>query len=298
LLFKPEPPTPYGCANLPEPYFVQDRLLDPPDFPQPGWVFAADVGLVGPHIIGTLTNTLPNGDTVRLPVAGFDWTAAPRVQAGYRLPSGVGELALAYRFLTTTGNGATSGLDAPACLHSRLDFNVVDFDYLSREFSLLPHWDMKWHVGLRYLNLYFDSRADEPFDLAVAGSGVFEQRFSNSYWGIGPHAGLELARPFEGSGLSFVGRVDAAGVLGRIRQGFFEKSVTFVDTSSRISSSQEVPSLDLQAGLSWTPPQWQQAELFVGYDFEYWWHVGNLSAAGTSAQMSVQGVLLRLAINY
>ena len=300
-LLAPAPLTPpYGCANLPEPYFVHDPLLDPPDFPQPGWLFSAEVGLVGPHIYatGTLAAGLPNGDVVNLPVAGFDWTAAPRLLAGYRLPSGFGEFALAYRGLSTDGNGSAPGLDTTAALRSRLDFNEVDFDYLSREFSLMPHWDMKWHAGLRYLYLYFDSRADEPFPAAAAGSGIFEQRFSNSYWGVGPDAGLELARHMEGSGLSFVGRLDAGGVLGRIRQGFFDRTVGLVDTEARFSGSQEVPMLSVETGVSWKPAQLPQAELFVGYDVEYWWHVGSLNSLGTAANMSMQGVLVRLAINY
>ncbi len=231
-------------------------------------------------------------------MAGFDWTVAPRLLAGYRLPSGAGEFALAYRGLSTTGNSTASGLDGPASLHSRLNFNEVDFDYLSREFSLLPHWDMKWHFGLRYVYVFFDSRADEALDIAAAGSCTFQQRFSDSYWGFGPHAGLELERHVEASGLSFVGRIDAGGVLGRIRQGFFEKSVALVDTEAHNSGSQEVPILDLQAGLSWKPTQFPQAELFLGYNFEYWWHVGSISNAGSSADLSVQGVLLRASINY
>ena len=85
-----------------------------------------------------------------LPAAGLDWTVAPRLEVGYRLPSAFGDVRrLSYRFLATDGNGSTSGLDGTASLHSRLDFNQIDLDYLSREFSLAPHWDMKWHFGLR-----------------------------------------------------------------------------------------------------------------------------------------------------
>jgi hypothetical protein len=305
---KPAPATTYGCADLPEPYFVPDPLLDKPDFAAPGWFLDADVGFAGPHIKGVETdanaggNTLPNIES--LPTAGLDWTVAPRLQLGYRLPSAFGEIALSYRFLVTDGNGSTSGLDGTAALHSRLDFNQVDLDYLSREFSLAPHWDMKWHFGIRLAQVYFDSRADEPQALAAAGSTIFEQRFSNSYWGIGPHASLELQRDVEGTGLSFVGRIDGATLLGRINQGLFEESTKLApngqiaSAESHLSGTQDVPILNVQAGIGWRPPQYPQAQLFLGYNYEYWWNVGKISNQGTAAELSVEEIILRLTVNF
>ena len=307
-LLQPASATQYGCADLPEPYFVPDPLLDRPGCASPGWFLNAEVGFAGPHIIGVQTNAgTPVGnvpDVLFVPAAGLDWTVSPRLQFGYRLPSAFGEFALSYRFLATDGNGSTNGFDGPAALRTRLDYNVIDVDYLSREFSLAPHWDMKWHIGLRLAELYYDSRADEALALAAAGSTIFEQRFSNSFWGIGPHAGLELQRAVEGTGLSFVGRIDAATLLGRIRQGFYEQSTTlapngqFTTFEDRYSGSQDVPILSVQAGVSWRPTAFPQAQLFFGYDFEYWWNVGKLSNIGTAAALSDQEILLRLAFNY
>jgi hypothetical protein len=307
-LMAPAPASPYRCADLPEPYFVHDALLDPPDFPRPGWFLNAEIDIVAPHIIGVQTDTVQIGanapDIVALPAAGLAWTVAPRLQVGYRLPSAFGEFALAYRGLSTSGNATTAGLDGTAALHSRLDFNQIDADYLTREFSLLPCWGMKWHLGLRLAYVYYDSRADEPTDVAAAGSTVFEQRFSNSYWGLGPHAGVELERRFEGTGLSVVGRIDGAGLLGRIRQGFFEQSTTldangqFTTGETPHSGSQDVPILNLQIGVAWHPPSYPDAQLFLGYVYEQWWNVGKISSVGTAAQLVDQGILLRLAINF
>jgi len=309
-LMKPTSATPlYGCAPLPEPYFVQDPLLDPPDFPHPGWVIRAEIDAVGPHVKGVLSGMVqvPNAampDTVSLPTASLRWTAAPALQIGYRLPSGFGEFALGYRGLYSSGNDTTAGMDCTSFLHSQLNVTQIDFDYLSREFSLLPHWNMKWHVGVRLAYVYFDGQALEPIDVAAAGSTIFEQRFSNSYWGIGPHAGVELQRTFGGSGVSFITGLDLATLLGRVKQGFFETSTMQDDNGQLLtgenvmSGSQDVPVVNFQAGIAWQPPEFPQAQLFVGYTYEYWWNVGRLSNAGTSAQLIDQGVAVRLAINY
>jgi hypothetical protein len=301
----------YGCAPLPEKYFVQgDPLLDPPELPQPGWFIDVGVGVVKPHFTGIMgSNTVQIGnlppDTVAgLPSASLDWTGAPQLQIGHRLPTGFGEFALSFRGLGTQGTGSIPAADGLAVLRSRLDFSQIGADYLSREYSLLPEWDMKWHLGVRLVYLYFDSRADEPFDLAAAGSGVFEQRTTNSYWGIGPNAGLELARRVDGTGLSFVGRVDCATVLGRIRQGFFETSTTtgpggqFLSGETRISGSQDVPLVNVQVGLSWNPPIRPCTQLFLGYNYEHWWNIGKVSNFGTAGELTDQGLLLRLAINF
>ena len=40
-------------------------------------------------------------------MAQLDWTVSPRFELGYRLPSGFGELDVAFRFLMTQGSGST-----------------------------------------------------------------------------------------------------------------------------------------------------------------------------------------------
>ena len=70
--------------------------------------------------------------------------------------------------------------------------NVGDVDYAAHETSLGPNWLMKWRIGLRFAGLSFDSQAVEPLAAAAAGSGIFRRRNENDYFGVGPHAGLEL----------------------------------------------------------------------------------------------------------
>jgi hypothetical protein len=310
LLQGPPAAPPYSCDPLPGPYFERDPEIDPPTLPPPGWFGDVELGIVVPHVKNQLVDVVQIGtnapDTVMLTGADLNWTVAPRFEVGYRLPSGFGEFAVAYRFLASEGTQTVLGVDAPAALKSRLDLNVIDLDYASREFHTyqFPNLEMKWRFGLRWANVYFDSRAVEPFDAAAAGSGVFEQRSSNSYWGIGPHAGLELSRRFQDSGLSLIGKVDGATLLGRIRQGFFETSTTagpdgqLLTGTTRESGSQSVPMLNTFVGLRWDPPRNHKVHVLLGYEYEYWWNVGRDSATASRAAMFDQGVLLRAEFNY
>src|SRR5262249_53403703 len=152
------------------------------------------------------------------PPAALDWTAAPRFEVGYRLPSGFGQFAFAYRFLISEGTETLFGPDAPAAFKSRLDINIVDLDYVSREFFTFqwPYCTLTSRFGLRWADAFFDARAVQPFAAAAGGTGILETYASNNFWGVGPHMGLELARRWENSGLTLVGRVDGATLLGRL----------------------------------------------------------------------------------
>ena len=80
--------------------------------PQPGWLVDVEVGVLLPHIVNEMHDAVTvNGVTsrVQLPGGTLDWTAAPRVELGYRLPEGFGEIDLAYRFLGAQGTGTVSG---------------------------------------------------------------------------------------------------------------------------------------------------------------------------------------------
>jgi hypothetical protein len=312
-LLAPAPPLAPPPPPPDRPYFQPDRLLDPPELPQPGWFFNLDVGVIKGHVKNQLSTTVQNpatgnADLVGLPSASLDWAISPRLEVGYRLPSGFGGVALSYRFLATQGSGLVDGTDGPTRLSSLLDINQADLDYVSEEFSLWPKWDMRWRLGLRYAYVYFDSRADEAFDLAAAGSGVFRTRTTNSYVGLGPHTGLELARQLGPSGLSFVAKGEFSLLVGRIRQQFLETTTTLgadgrpLVGALSVSDSQGVPVLGVQAGLSWQPPRYPSVQLFLGYQYEYWWCVGLLSninnLAGTFGEVADQGFVLRAEFNY
>jgi hypothetical protein len=310
LFEQPSPTPPYACDPLPGPYFELDPRLDPPWLPQPGWFADVEVEIAAAHVKNRLTDIVQVGtrtpDTVHVPPATLDWTGAPRFEVGYRLPSGFGEFAVAYRFLTSEGTGTVFGPDALAAVKSRLDINIVDLDYTSREFFTFqwPYCAMRWRFGVRWADAFFDARAVQPFAAAAAGTGIFETYASNNFWGVGPHAGLELARRWDSSGLALVGRVDGATLLGRLRQNFSETSTTvgangpFLAGSTRQSVSQDVPIITAFLGLRWQPPRYPSVGISAGYEYEYWWNVGRNSSTSSRGELSDQGILLRAEFNF
>jgi hypothetical protein len=299
-LYMPQNPT-FTCDEPAAPYFDCDPRVDPPVLPQPGWLFDVEVGILLPHVRNEMYDAVTvKGVTspVKPSSAPLDWTAAPRVELGYRLPEGFGEIDLAYRFLGSQGTGTVSGPsaapDGPATLTSRLDIQVADLDYASNELSICTWW-MKWRLGMRGADVYFDSRADESLAAAAAGSGIFERRVTNNFWGFGPHGSLELERRLDW-GLTVVGRIDVAELLGRVDQGFFEESTTHVSGQTLRSNGGDVPQINASLGVAWRPQRLQALRLFAGYEYEYWWNVGRFS--DPQGEVFDQGVLLRADFNY
>ncbi|MDB5307970.1 MAG: hypothetical protein JWO38_2172 [Gemmataceae bacterium] len=306
-LFRQAPaPMPYACAPLPGQYFERDPLLDPPQFPQPGFVAGVEVQAVVPHIFNQLANGAtvgPNAiDSIRVPVSGLNWGVSPRVEAGYRLGSGFGEFLLSYRYLGVTGSSTTPRPDGPASLHSRFDFSVIDLDYASREFTPWEHWGMKWRAGLRMVYLFYDTQLDQSFGLASAGSGILQERAFNDFKGFGGHAGVELDRDLNQylPGLTAVAKLDFGSTFsGRIKQGVSQTTTAPSFAFGGIDNSQTVPTLAGQFGLSYVPPG-SRLNLFVGGLYEYWWNVGRLSSFSvfSRGEMSITGITARLTWNY
>jgi hypothetical protein len=304
LFLQPPAAAPYACAPLPGAYFERDPLLDPPQFPEPGFFAGVTVQAAAPHVFNSLANGVSVGsnapDTLRIPVAGFDWTVVPRVEVGYRLPSGFGDFSFAYRGMASSGTAGVPGPDAPATLHSRVDLNALDFDYASREFTPWANWGMRWRLGTRLAFIYYDSSAQEPSGAAAAGTGVFEAGAFNSFVGVGPHIGLELDRCLGPAGLALVARTDVASLLGHQHQGVSVTSTAGTTDSGFIANGQDVVSLGGELGLRWWPPGGRGANFFAGYQYEYWWNVGRLSNFSTLSRgdLSIQGLTLRAQYNF
>ena len=266
------------------PYFVADPLLDGP-FPPPGWFGGAEIQVVKPHLINRLKNDVQNSaqrsqgtsTTVALPSAPLDWTVAPRFFVGYRLPSGFGEFAVAYRYLATVGSAGVRGVDGPASLHSRLAFNMIDLDYSSRQLNLGHSWDMKWTFGFRILSLFFDSRSDQPLAQAAAGSGIYQEREFNNLVGLGPHTALDMARHLGDSGWALRLRTDFSSQFDWINTGFFTRSTSRgpagqpLAGQSYLFGHQNSPIINIQAGLSWQPSRFSSTRFFLGYQYENFW---------------------------
>ncbi|HLW68834.1 MAG TPA: Lpg1974 family pore-forming outer membrane protein [Gemmataceae bacterium] len=314
-LYQPLPPASsiYAPVEMPGPYFEPDPNLDPPMFPQPGWFGRVDAALVWPQITNGLNAASQispivgplSGVPLTLPYAPFSVTVSPYINVGYRLQSGFGEIGVGYRFLGSSGTGTTAGLDATAQLTSHLFLNVSDLDYSSRQFSVTEFWSMKWHAGLRVATIYFDSIADEPLAAAAAGTGIFEQRTTDTYWGVGFHYGLELVRRLGSSGFALLLSADGSEIVGRNNQGYFEKAIGGAQGATLLANTQTVPALNAFAGLTWQPPEHCRLRATLGYMFDYWWGIGRMSSVGAGtlvptpdAEMGNQGFVLRIDFNY
>ncbi len=105
----PLPPPATAPANLPGPYFEHDRLLDPAELPQPGWLGEIQAIAANPHvrywsrINGSVEIPGIGTRNVSVPGAHLAWAASPSVLLGYRLPAGFGEFTVGYREMASAG---------------------------------------------------------------------------------------------------------------------------------------------------------------------------------------------------
>jgi hypothetical protein len=270
-------------------------------------VAVADLLLTAPHLKNRLSGTVPlaaispaglalvgTTASVQLPGAELDWTVSGHLEAGYRFPEGAGEVLLGYRWLVTDGRSTDADADiAGASVRTRLDVDLWDLVYASREISLEPALAMKWRVGVRLGHVYFDNGVEDP---ALAA------RTSNSFLGAGPVAALELHRRIcTVPGLDAFARLVGAALLGRVKQSFEETialaGVPLAGGAATQTGSQTAPILHAQVGLGYRPPGWDDRLRFaLGYDFEEWWFVGRLG--DSRADLTTHGILFRAEFNY
>ncbi len=284
-------------------------MLDLPQLPPLGWFAEVDTALLLMHVerqsfLASPPPLVTAGAKAGaggfplgyVPQAHLDGTVSPRFQVGYRLPSGFGEFALSYRFLATTGEQTFVNNNGPSSLRGRLDLNVADLTYASHEISLWSCADMRWHVGGRFSNVFFDDHLSTPQALAAAGDGVSDQRFSNHFYGFGPVFGLQLTGHVEeASALTWLVRIEGAWVFGRIGQSYSQVGpLPGPGFKAPFSSSQDAPTLNVQAGLRWRARP--GLDLFAGYQFEYWWEVGRLGNIDSRGEFYDQGIIARASL--
>jgi hypothetical protein len=311
---RPLPPPPSPTPAFPAPVLLTNGPVVPPGAfhglaPPPGWFGAIDLGVVVPHIKNRLQERvrIVNGFStlVHLPTAELDWTVAPRFELGYRLPDELGEFLVSYRFLVSegfaSGRSEVIGLTTHGRLRSRLDLNVIDLDYAQREYGLGPNWDVKWRVGARIANVFFDSRSTLRFTVEDENFEMVERlRTSNYFFGAGPHVGLDLARRLGGSGLAVFTRLEGALVVGRINQSFsdsfaFDNGFALGGARSQ-HGTQAVPVLNVQAGFAWAPSVCPWTRLSAGYQYEHWWELGDVG--NSKAELWDQGLFFRAEYKY
>ena len=328
-LFAPAPSLAGEAIPTNSPYFTPDPLLDFAPSAPPGWFAGAEAQIVKPHLLTRYANSvfpgkvthdtsglLPlrgNSTIVNLPSANLNWTCAPRVFAGYRLPSGFGEFMVAYRHLGTTGIGSVPDTNGPVSLNSRFALDMIDFDYNSRELSLWPQWDMKWTIGMRTLFLFDAQQGTQPFDQALGSNNIVLARQSSNFFGLGPHAALELNRNLADSGWSLYCRADFAGTFDYINESWLTASTTRGANGRPLPGQtfafghQAAPMITGRIGLSWMPSPTSYMRLFVGYQYDVIWDLSRSPQSNTNGipfappslgQFWDQGIVLQAAFKF
>jgi hypothetical protein len=317
-LFQAAPPPGPPPPDL-ERYFEVDPILDTPLLGQkPGWFSSVQIAAIQPHLqYGQmrLINSLkvPSGHRVIVApgAARLNWTAAPRIEIGYWLPSGFGGLAFSDRFFNAAGSGPFSGPAGTTSRSTTLGLNYSDWDYISREFtpwdSERGFWNLEWRAGIRLAETWTDVHVDKAFAAAASSNGVYSQGTSNYTVGAGPHFGIEINRKDVPTGLTFVARFDIADTFTRVRQDLQATTTTLYPngTPQRGAFTQnfwsQVPILNYQVGLGWQPPGHPNSKYYIGYIYEFWWQFASnmnelnpyANQGGTRGNMSNQGIVLQ-----
>jgi hypothetical protein len=313
-MLAPPPPVGPPPPEL-ERYFELDPLLDPPAFPQPGFYSDVQIGIVHPTVFfgqmrhnvvaaGRLVNVAPNA-------ANYGWTVAPRIELGYRLPSGFGAFAISDRFFSAYGTGSFTGPAGTATRTSRLGVNYWDYDYVSgREYTPWNGWTLDWRAGVRTAFAWIGTVADQPFAVAQRRGGeAFIQGLSSYALGNGFHVGVTLERKFPTSGFAFLTKLDLADEFTRERVLFGAASTTLnaAGVPERGVLSQNfwniMPILNWQVGLGWAPPSNPNIQLYVGYIYEFWWQVATNSnltplSGGVRGFFDNQGIVFQAQVKF
>jgi hypothetical protein len=263
---------------------------------EPDCFVSAEIALAFPHLSSFLTAPVHLGDTgptttVALHNARLDATVSPQFQLGaLRFGPGYGELVLGYHFLVTEGSEGVPAFDAsgPASLHSRLNLQTFDLDYARNDCSLGLDTVLSWYVGGRFQVVFFDTQAQS--------AATYEQA-RNYFFGAGVHGGFTATRALA-TGVDVFGRFDLALLGGyNTDQNFVVRTTggTLEGAASR-QQSQFAPSLAVQAGLSWCPPELPRLCVWGGYQFEQWWNIGRVE--DSHGDLSSHGLFLSAEWNF
>jgi hypothetical protein len=318
------PPAPGPPPPDLERYFEVDPILDAPILGQkPGWFTDVQIQVVQPHInFGQMRLVdpirFPNGQkvTVAPGAAKMNWTAAPRIEIGYWLPSGFGGFSFSDRFFNDFGGGSFVGPAGSTSRITSFGVNYQDMDYLSREFtpweSERGFWNLEWRAGIRVAETWTRVQVTKPYDQAAATNGVFSQGDTNYTVGAGPHFGVAINRKDLPTGLFFRTGLDIADTFTRVRQQFSAASTTLYPSGSPLRAFytqnfwNQVPILNYQIGVGWQPPSHQNVKFYVGYIYEFWWQFASnmnqlnpyTNQGATRGNFGIQGLVFQAQWNW
>jgi hypothetical protein len=270
----------------------------------PGLFFDLDLWFVKPTLHNNLGTSSPlplPGLTVPfgVPRANLGWTVTPTFELGYRLPDDLGFFALSYRFEEADGRTTATldGIPTPFGVRTRADLNTLALDYGNGPHEFAPCWDFSWRLGVQVTDFFLDTRASDP---------AFSEHESSNFWGAGPHARFEVARRLGFlPGLSAFARLDGQVLIGRTTQrvGINAGGTSlFSDSFHRTGT---IPVLQVQTGLTYTPPVFRNFHLSAGFVYERYWDLGLLglnpdfmSFPGSHAGLDNLGAFLRAQVDF
>lgn len=305
------PPPSWPAYNYNQP----DPLLDRPYASQPGWYTNVDLNYLGVHLRNQLGGPVTNGltgatDFIKFAGNPVNSTLSPRFEVGYRFPGNWGGFQLGYRFLTSQGSDQTTtgpedDIQALAFQRGVLNFNLIDFTYVSREFALGPYWNLHWGAGARALFLYFNS----GLQFLNTGSDLGDiraQNVSNSLSGFGVWSFIDLERKLPIKGLALFGRFEATDLEAQIRQGYSETvngpSGAPLTFAARYDFSVGVPILREVVGASYTVPQWNYSRFMLGIQYETFFQIGRDQLTNgipdSRGQLDLYGLFFRAEFNF
>jgi hypothetical protein len=308
-----------------------DPLLDRPDQPQPGPFTNGELSLIFPHLRNQLRGVVFNPitrtqDTVSFPGNPVGPTVMPKLELGYRLADGWGNLLLGYRFLSTSGSdtaliGPLAGgplipipppniAPSPASQQGRLDFDIFDLTYVTQPIAVFPGWYLRTGAGFRTLTLFFDSNV-QFFDPAHAGvGGPVSQKESNSLYGFGGFGLVEVERCLWAPEWGLVGRIEGMDSYSRITQNFTQTIFAGPGSLNPVAYTRwyngvGVSELRGMLSLSYVVPRWNYSRFLVGYQYEAFFQIGRITSFGPittlpddRGSLSLQGLLLRAEFNF
>jgi hypothetical protein len=295
------PPT----NQLPEVPPIVDPILDDSPVAAPGFFTNVELFFLRPHLNSHLSDSFPVSptqvDTVNMQISGpLGTTVSPRFEVGYRLPEQLGEFLLAYRFeMLERTNTPSESLSEK----NRLNMNLIDLDWGNHHpFGLqIPGWDIRPNIGVRIGTIYFDTRQEFGGPL-FNPAGVIEQRATSNFVGAGPETGLEGFREVLTPGLALYGKVSGAFLFGEMHQTFSETTIGpggILSGSSGLSGQVLVPNLTVQAGISYTVPEWNYCRILFGYVWEEFWQIGRVNGLlNNNGDLLNRGLFLRAEINF
>lgn len=226
----------------------------------------------------------------------LDANVQPTFTVGYAFDGGLSSVFASYRYLGTEGHPTVVDFGVGTA-RTRLDLNDFVWAY-RRRFEPTRRWYWSLDAGARLSTLYYDLNINSQIATIAAEPFTLEARGSSQFVGAGPTvgvgSGVEL-RP----GLTVFGLTDFSALFGRqtFRTAFqttFDSDTFFEADTTRNSLTVKV--LRAQAGFGWQPASTPHMQFQAGYQFEYWWDIGQFFEGNDD--LLLNGVFLRLCVTY